>query len=463
MTQQYDLVVLGGGPAGYTAAKRASQLGMKVALVEKESLGGTCLHKGCIPTKSFLKSAEIITMMKNARQYGISSVDPEFDFADIRARKDKVVDHMFHGIEQLMKAHQITVYKGKGRLLGSSIFSPQAGTVSVEYENGDSVLLVNQHVLICTGSRPKELPFLPFDHKTILSSDDMMELSQLPESIIIIGGGVIGLEFASLLIDMGVAVTVIEAAKMLLPQEEQAVSRKLKTALEQRGVKFILGADLDAEHIHIAEDHVEFELPEKIQAKKVLVAVGRTANIDDIGLNNTNVRVENGLIVVNKYYQTDESHIYAAGDIIGGLQLAHTASREAVIAIEHMNGEQPIALDNLKVPRCIYTSPEVASIGLSKRAAEAAGYSVTAQSLSFTINGKAVISGSDNGYATIVKDNHSDEILGISLIGSQVTELINEASLAMFMNASTSELGLAVHAHPSISEVLMELGLGLEG
>ncbi|TDM13173.1 dihydrolipoyl dehydrogenase [Macrococcus lamae] len=463
MANEYDLVVLGGGTAGYVSAIRASQLGMKVAIVEKEKLGGTCLHKGCIPTKSLLKSAEVFSYMKHADQYGIKPVEANYDFKEIRARKDEVVEKMYGGVQHLMKANKIDIYTGTGRILGPSIFSPQAGTISVEYSNGESELLVNKHVLICTGSTPRELPFLPFNHETVLSSDDMMTLDQLPKSMVIIGGGVIGLEFASLLADLEVEVTVVEAGSAIIPAEDKKISRILQKELEKKGIKFYIGESLSVDNVDHNAEGVTFKLSQEVSAEKVLVAIGRTPNSTDIGLSNTKIKVNNGFIEVNEYYQSEDRHIYAVGDVIGNLQLAHVATKEGTIAVEHMNDAAPIALDYNTVPKCIYTSPEVASIGMTEEQAKAAGFDTQIKAVPFAAIGKAVISGNSNGQAVLVKDKDSDEVLGLSMIGPNVTEIINEVALAKFMNASTLELGLTVHAHPSVSEVLMELGLASVG
>lgn len=463
MANEYDLVVLGGGTAGYVSAIRASQLGMKTALVEKEKLGGTCLHKGCIPTKTFLKSAEIVKYMKDAEFYGIKPVEAEFDFKDIKARKDSVVEQMHGGIEHLMKANNIDVYRGTGRILGPSIFSPQAGTISVELEDGNSELLVNKQVLICTGSSPRELPFLPFDHEVVLSSDDMMTMETLPKSMAIIGGGVIGLEFASLLCDLGVEVTVIEAGDKVLPMEEPKISKVLQKALADKGIKFFVGEKLSEENVKVSTSGITLNLKETVEAEKVLVAIGRAPNADDIGLNNTKVETERGFIKVNDQYQTKEKHIYAVGDVIGNLQLAHVATKEGIIAVETMKDMNPVKLDYDTVPKCIYTSPEVASIGMTAATAKEKGIDIVTKSVPFNAIGKAVIAGNKNGTAMLHKNKETEEIVGLSMIGPNVTELINEVALAKFMNASTLELGMAVHAHPSIGEILMELGLAAEG
>ena len=467
MAHEYDLVVLGGGTAGYVAAIKASQIGLKTAVVEKFKLGGTCLHKGCIPTKSMLKSAEVINIMKNAEKYGIDTHTPTFTIGNIVERKNDVVSKMFSGIEYLMKKNKIDIFQGTGRILGPSIFSPMAGTIAVEDphdEEAESEILVNQNVLISTGSVPAELPFLPFDSKLILSSDDMMNLQSVPEEFGIIGGGVIGLEFASLMNDLGSNVTVIEAGSQVIPHEDKDTADALKKSLEKKGIVFKIGMSLSEDDISLNDDHAEIKLgDESFKFDKVLVAIGRKANIDDIGLQNTKVRTENGVIQTNEFYQTKDSHIYAVGDCIGHLQLAHAATKEAITAVEHMADKNPIIIDYNNVPRCIYTSPEAAAIGETEQSLKEQNVEYDVHKVPMAAIGKAVIGGDSHGFGKIITDPVNKDILGVQLIGENVTELINEVSLAKFLDASALELGSAVHAHPSISEILMELGLDAEG
>lgn len=464
MSKEYDLVILGGGTAGYVSAIRASQLGKKVAIVEKYKLGGTCLHKGCIPTKSYLKTAEIMRYINHASDYGIKTATADFDMKDIVDKKNNTVSTMYGGVQSLMKKYKIDIFEGNGRILGPSLFSPQAGTVSVEFDNGESELLVNQHVLIATGSSPIELPFLKFNQQTVISSDDMMTLNTLPDNMLIIGGGVIGLEFASLLNDLGVEVTVVEAGTSIIPNEQQEISKLIKKEFEQNGIKIYEGLPLSEELVSIHEDSVEVKINDTTtQFDKVLVAVGRKPNTDDIGLQNTKIKSDDkGYILTNDVYQTDDKHIYAVGDVIGNYQLAHVATKEGTIAIEHMFDEKPILLDYLTVPRCIYTNPEVASIGMTEQDAKNKNLNFKKYKVPFKAIGKSVIENNGIGECILIKDIENDKVLGIHMVGAKVTELINEAALFTFMNGSTEELATTIHAHPSIGEVLMELGLKSE-
>ncbi|HCN59673.1 MULTISPECIES: dihydrolipoyl dehydrogenase [Mammaliicoccus] len=464
MSKEYDLVILGGGTAGYVSAIRASQLGKKVAIVEKYKIGGTCLHKGCIPTKSYLKTAEILRYINHSNEYGIKTASADFEMTDIVAKKDETVSTMYSGVQSLMKKYKIDIYEGNGTILGPSLFSPQAGTVSVEFENGESELLVNNNVLIATGSRPVELPFLKFNHHTVVSSDDMMQLESLPHNILIIGGGVIGLEFASLLNDLGVEVTVIEAGDSIIPNEQQEISKTIKRSFEENGIKIYEKLPLSEENILVQDNHVEVQIQDSNETfDKVLVAVGRTPNTEELSLNNTKIKTDDkGYIITNDVYQTDDKHIYAVGDVIGNYQLAHVATKEGTIAIEHMFDQNPILLDYLTIPRCIYTNPEVASIGMTEQDAKNENISFKKFKVPFKAIGKSVIENNGLGECILIKDIENEKVLGIHMIGAKVTELINEAALFTFMNGSTEELATTVHAHPSIGEVLMELGLKSE-
>ncbi|MGO4062208.1 dihydrolipoyl dehydrogenase [Staphylococcus pseudintermedius] len=460
--EKYDIVILGGGIAGYSAAIRASQLGKSVAIVEKSKMGGTCLHQGCIPTKSFLKSAEVFQYVQHADDFGVTAEQPTFNFSKVMERKNRIVDTMYQGLQGLMKRHKIDVFHGVGRLMGASIFTPQSGTVSVEYEDGTSELLPNDYVLIATGSKPMALPFLPFDQQQIYSSNDMMTLEALPQSITIIGGGVIGLEFASFFSSVGVTVHIIEAGPRILPTENAQISQLIQKQLEEQGVNFHINTVLKGDDIQQSDEEVTFNLEKPFSTEKVLVAIGRQVNTADLGLDNTKVVLnDKQMIETNEYMQTADTHIYAAGDVIGHLQLAHVGAREGVIAVEHMFNENPLPVDYDLMPRCVYTSPEIASIGVNQETAKQRGLKFEVMKAPFKANGKTTITTSSisEGFAELLFDQASGSLIGASLIGPHVTELINELSVLQFMNGSALELGLSTHAHPSISELLMELGL----
>lgn len=468
MATEYDLVILGGGPGGYVAAIRAVQLGLKTAVVEKENLGGTCLHRGCVPSKALLKSAEIFATAKRAEQFGIFMNDVAFDFEKAQARKDEVVEQLHRGVIHLMKKGKIDVYAGIGRILGPSIFSPTCGTISVEMNDGtDNEMLIPKNVLIATGSRPRMLEGVEFDGQYVLSSDDALSLKELPTSMLIVGGGVIGVEWASLLADLGVSVTIVEMGERMLPLEDAEISKEAERLLKKKGIKVVKGARLLPESLQkseVVKVRVEHKGEEKeFQAEKLLVTIGRAANVEGIGLENTNIQVVDGCIETNEFYQTAESHIYAIGDVIGGMQLAHVASREGVIAAEHMAGVNPELLHYDMVPSCVYSSPEIASVGLTEQEAVERGYDVKTGKLLFKAIGKALINGNTDGFVKIVSDKKTDDLLGVHMIGANVTELISEAALAKVLDAANWEVAETIRPHPSLSEIIGEAALAVDG
>lgn len=469
MAEEYDLVVLGGGTGGYVAAIRASQLGMKVAIVEKEKLGGTCLHRGCIPSKALLRSAEVYRLMKNSQQYGVEIENFRLDFAQVQKRKENIVNTLHQGVKSLMKKWKIDLYHGFGRILGPSIFSPLSGTISVEYEDGrENTMLVPKYVLIATGTRPSALPGLVPDGVNIVTSDHSLEWDNLPSSVLIIGGGVIGVEWASLLADFGVEVTVLEYAEQILPNMDDAVAKELANQLKKKGIEIVTGAKVlpDASsssgRMEITAELKDGER-KMFQAEKILLAVGRSPNTENIGLENTDIELENGYIRTSEFYQTKESHIYAIGDCIGGLQLAHAASHEGIIAVEHMNNLTPESLSYENIPSCIYTDPEVASIGLSEKEAKERGMEVKVGKFPFQAIGKAHVHGDTEGFVKIIANKTNDDIVGIHMVGPNVTELISEASLAKLLDATPWEISKTVHAHPTLAEIIGEAAMSVDG
>lgn len=466
----YDLVILGGGPGGYVAAIRAAQLGLSTAIVENSKLGGTCLHKGCIPSKALLRSAEVYrTTKKNAQQFGVDVTEVSFNFIQAQKRKNGIVDQLHKGVQALMKKGKIDVYEGYGRILGPSIFSPIPGTISVEFkDNKENAMLIPQNVIIATGSRPRILEGLTPDGKRILTSDHLMTLEQLPESIIIVGGGVIGIEWASMLHDFGVEVTILEFSNTILPTEDEAVQKAMATSFKKRGIHIITKANLLPTTLQQKEDGIEITADvngeqQTFYAEKLLMSVGRQANIENIGLDNTDIQVDRGFIDVNSHYQTKESHIYAIGDVIGGLQLAHVASHEGILAVEHIAGIEKDTLDLHKIARCIYSSPEVASIGFTEKQAIEQGIEVAVGNFPFAAIGKALVFGETEGFVKIIKDCNTDDLVGVHIMGAHATELISEASLAMLVDATPLEIASHIHPHPSLSEAIGEAALAVEG
>lgn len=468
MTKEYDLVILGGGTGGYVAAIRAQQLGMNVAVVEKEKLGGTCLHNGCIPSKALLKTAQLYRDMKQSSIFGIKTEKLALDFSEAQNRKNKIIDTLHQGVQSLLKKANIDVYHGFGRILGPSIFSPIPGTISIEYENGtENTMLVPKNILIATGSKPRLIPELPIDGDKILHSDQALQLDQLPKSMVIIGGGIIGIEWASLLQDLGVQVTVIESNETILETEDVDIRKELQSSLENRGVTFITNAQIDTEKLTINDSNVSISVKQAeesmiVEAEKILISVGRDANSNEIGLNNTSIQTRNGFIETNEVYQTKESHIYAIGDCIGGMQLAHVASAEGIIAVEHMAGKNPAPLNPLHIPACIYSYPEVGKVGLTEQSANDQGYSVKVGKFPFQGIGKAHVNGDTTGFVKVIVDEQTEDVLGVHMVGAHVTDMISEAALAKILDATAWEISKTVHPHPSLSESILEASLAVD-
>lgn len=468
MSTEYDLVILGGGTGGYVAAIRASQLGLKTAIVEAGKLGGTCLHAGCIPSKALLRSAEVYQTVKKAADFGVKTEGVTLDFEAAQKRKQSIVDKLHNGVQYLIKQGKIDLYEGYGRLLGPSIFSPMPGTVSVEMNNGEeNEILIPKNVLLATGSRPRTLPGLTIDGETVLSSDEALKLEELPSSMLIVGGGVIGVEWASMLSDFNVDVTILEYADRILPTEDKEISKAMEKALKSKGIKIITGAevlpDTLAVHDGLAISTLENGSKKDYQAEKMLVSVGRDANTSGIGLENTEIEINRGFIQVNEFYQTKESHIYAIGDCIGGMQLAHVASHEGIKAVEHIANikTEPIQYDF--IPRCIYGSPEAASVGITEEEALTRGHKIKVGKFPFQAIGKALVLGEAEGFVKIISDENTDDLLGVHMIGPHVTDMISESGLALVLNATAWEVASSIHPHPSLSEVIGEAALAVDG
>lgn len=468
MTKEYDLVVLGGGTGGYVAAIRASQLGMQVAIVETAELGGTCLHRGCIPSKALLRSAEVLRQTQEAKEYGVEVEEVSLNFGKAMERKAGIVNTLYHGVQALMKKGKIDVFNGFGRILGPSIFSPMPGTISIEYENGEeNTMIVPKNVLIATGSKPKSLPGLEIDGTYVMSSDEALFMDKLPTSILIVGGGVIGVEWASMLADFGVKVTVIEYAEQILPTEDEAIAKEIEIGLTSKGITFVTGAKVSADTLTknkgvsiaaaIAGENKTFH------ADVMLVSVGREANTSNIGLQNTDIGIDRGFIETNHYFQTKETHIYAIGDVIGGMQLAHVASHEGITAVEHMADHNPLPINYGNIPSCIYSNPEAASVGLTEKQAKAQGYELKVGKFPFKAIGKALVHGESDGFVKMIMDKDTEDLLGVHMVGPHVTDMISEAGLAKVLDATPWEIAHTIHPHPTLSEIMGEAALAVEG
>ncbi|MDP4096721.1 dihydrolipoyl dehydrogenase [Paenibacillus sp. P96] len=463
-----DVAILGGGTGGYVAAIRAAQLGKDVVIIERDKLGGTCLHRGCIPSKSLLRSAEVYATVKDSESYGIETSGAKLLFPKVQERKEQVVEQLHQGVQYLMRKNKIKVLHGKGRVIGPSIFSPKSGAVAVELEDGEMETVVPAHLIIATGSRPRHIPGLELDGEYILTSDEALQMDKLPASMIIVGGGVIGVEWASMLNDFGVEVTVVEAADRLIPLEDEEISRELQRLLVKRGVKVLTGSQVLPESLGKDEEGIQINVRRRddtstLRASQLLLSVGRQANIENIGLENTDIRVDQGVISVNAHYQTVEPHIYAIGDCIGGVQLAHAASHEGIAAVNHLCGEEVHVLPSHLIPRCIYTRPEAASVGMTEQEATNRGYEVKIGKFPFQAIGKSLVYGSRDGFVKVVADQKTNDILGVHMIGTHVTDLISEAALAQLLDATPWEVGQLAYPHPTLSEILGEAMLAVDG
>jgi len=468
VAESWDVVVLGGGTGGYVAAIRGAQLGLRVAVVEADKLGGTCLHQGCIPSKALLRSAEVYVQTREGEAFGVMTEGLQFDLLKAMQRKQSIVEQLHKGVEYLMKKHNITVIKGYGRVMGPSIFSPTAGAVRVEQADGEAEILSPRYTVIATGSKPRGLPGLPFDGKRVLSSNDALQLETLPASLLIIGGGAIGVEWASMMNDLGVDVTLVEALPRLLAQEAEDISSEMARVLKKRKVKVVTSAQLDLDSYRVEEGLCKIvvssgEKTELLAAECILVAIGRQARTDNIGLEATEIVVNKGVIEVNEQMRTAEKAIYAIGDVIGGLQLAHVASHEGIVAMEAIAGLNPHAIVYDNVARCTYSRPEVASVGITEAEAKRRGHTIKQGKVSFRAIGKALVHGEVDGFVSFVADAETNDLLGVHIIGPHATDLISEASLALVLNATPWEIGQTIHPHPTLSEALGEAALLVDG
>ncbi|NMP20961.1 dihydrolipoyl dehydrogenase [Sulfobacillus harzensis] len=457
----FDVIILGGGTGGYVAAIRAAQLGLKTALVDAGRVGGTCLHRGCIPTKALLHTAELYHTFQHRDEFGITADKVGLDYDKAMAKKDKVVTQLWKGVEFLLKKNKVTVVQGWGRLVDAS-------HVEVAQESGKTTLTAKD-IVLATGSVPRELPDLPFDGKQILSSDHILEKTDIPKSIIILGGGAIGVEFASMYNDFGANVTLIEMLPHILPQDDEEVAGELTKMLTKRGIKILAGTKFDLKSVKKSAKGVSAKVTgpdgkvSEINGEVLLVAVGRKAITEDVGLETVGVKVERGFVTVDDHYRTNVPHIYAIGDLIGGYLLAHVASHEGMIAVETIAGKNPELLDPARVPRVTYSRPEVASVGLTAKEAQDRGYDVKVGVFPFRANGKSLILGEPDGIVKLVADKKTDALLGAHIVGPHASDYINEMALARFLEATAWEVAESVHAHPTVSEVLHEAALAVDG
>jgi dihydrolipoamide dehydrogenase len=464
----FDLVVLGAGTGGYSAAFRAAQLGLSVALVDAYKIGGTCLHRGCIPTKAMLESADLLDRIGRAGSYGIT-VDggATGDPAAIAERRTQIVERLHKGLLSLVRKHKVTYIRGTGKLEGATTI--RVATIDDQDQPSGERVLTSKDTILATGSRVKSLPGLVPDGERIITSDDVLRSADLPASIAIVGAGAVGLEFASYYRDLGADVTVLEYLPAVAPLEDADVSKELEKALTRRGIRIVTSARFDPAAVRVDDAGVhilvgkEGEEPKELVVERLLVAAGRAANTDDVGLETTKAVVERTIVKVDEHMQTAEPHLYAIGDIIGGLWLAHVAAHEGICAVHHIAGAESEPVDYLKMPRATYSRPQVASIGRTQQECERDGIPFKVGRVPFQAIAKALIAGEHEGFAKVIAHAETDEILGVHLIGGHVTELIAEASASMLFEATALDVGTAVHPHPTLSEVLGEAALNVHG
>ena len=455
----YDVAVIGSGPGGYVAAIKASQLGLKVALIEKYSkFGGTCLHWGCIPTKSMLYSADLYEKALKGREFGILCRDVKLDFRLVQARKDKVVKKLAMGTAFLMKKNRISTYLGKGTITGP-------GMVQVEGETATEVHAKN--IVIATGSEAMLLPGLDLDNHAIMTNKEILGLESVPSSLLVVGAGAVGIEFASVFARFGSNVTVVEMLPRILPLEDEDISAELHRLLSKRRIKLLTGSRL--ENIAIAGGQVVATISaangetQAVTTEKVLIAVGRKPVTEGIGLERLGVATVRGSIPVDGHMETNVPGVFAIGDVTPTQQLAHLASHEGMLVMRHLAGEKTIPLDYDRVPNCTYCYPEVASVGLTEQDARSRGHEVVTSKFPFAAIGKASILGESDGFVKIVCDKKYNQILGVHMIGPHVTELIAEGAAALGLEATAEDLSHIIHAHPTVSEAIMEAAEAIYG
>ncbi|MCC8172948.1 MAG: dihydrolipoyl dehydrogenase [Odoribacter sp.] len=449
----FDIIVIGSGPGGYVAGIRAAQLGMKVAVVEKAELGGVCLNWGCIPTKSLLKSAQVLEYAKHAENYGIKINEAEADFEAVIARSRGVADKMSKGVQFLLKKNNITVLEGHGKITADK-------KVEVSNENGDKTLYEAKHIILATGARSCQLPIIPQDGERIIGYRQALTLKKKPASMLVVGSGAIGSELAWFYNAIGTQVTLVEFMPTILPLEDEEVSKQMGRSFKKAGISVMVSSSVEKVEttpevlkVHIKNKRGEIEIKE---AEIVLSAVGIAANIENIGLEEAGIEVEKGRIKVDEYYRTNIENVYAIGDIIPTPALAHVASAEAICCVEQIAGLNPAPIDYTNIPACTYTTPEVASVGITENAAKEKGLEIKIGKFPFTASGKASAAGANEGFIKLIFDAKTNYILGAHFVGANVTEMIAEMVLAKKMNTTGHDLIKTIHPHPTMSEAIME-------
>ncbi len=465
--EKFNLIIIGAGPGGYVAAIKAAQLGLKVALVEKDKVGGCCLHRGCIPTKSLLHSAHLYQLCKKSQEYGIRLDNVSLDFSLFHKRKNTVVERLFQGVKFLLKKNGVDVFEGNGRLTSPTkvlVQKDEKVTSEIEADN----------VILATGSSPVIFKGIPYDKKNVLTSDDILSFpssslgtSQIPESIVITGGGAVGVEFAYLYNAIGSQVTIIELMEHILPPEDKEVSETLEKVFSKRGINILTSTSL--EKVNIKDDRVEVEVKGKtgevstLKAQKLLLALGRKPATEGIGIEDLQLEFDGKFLKVDENMETSQPGLFAIGDLTGPPLLAHVASTEGILAVSHIAGKETSPINYNAVPAVTFCHPQVASVGLTQQEAEAQGRKIKVGRFPLMANSKAIISGDDEGFIKIVSDAQYGEILGVHIIGPDVAELIGGMSLAMSLETTAIDLSWNIYPHPTLSEIIHEAAQAVEG
>ena len=455
----YDVIVIGGGPGGYVAAIRASQLGLKTAVVERESMGGICLNWGCIPTKALLKSAQVFEYIKHAADYGINVSGAEHDFGAVIKRSRGIADGMSKGVGFLMKKNKVDILMGSGKVMPGK-------KVQVTAADGKVSEVTGQHIIIATGGRARELPNVKIDGEKVIEYRKAMSLEKQPKSMLIIGSGAIGVEFAYVYNAMGTKVTIVEFMPNIVPVEDEDVSKALEKIYKKAGIDIHTNSSVESVDTSGAISKIKVKTPTgeiTLEAEIVLSAAGMVANIEKLGLEDTGIATDKGKILVNDFYQTNMPGYYAIGDVVKGPALAHVASAEGIICVEKIAGHHPEPLDYGNIPGCTYCSPEIASVGMTEKAAKEAGYELKIGKFLFSASGKASAAGHKDGFVKVIFDAKYGEFLGAHMIGANVTEMIAEIVVARKLETTGHEMIKAVHPHPTMSEAIMEAAAAAYG
>jgi len=454
MAEGYDVLFLGGGTGGYVAAIRAAQLGMKVGVVERDLIGGTCTHRGCIPAKALLRAAAVATEVQHAAEFGVNPGEVTLDYAQAMKRARKVVDQSYRGVQYLFRKHNIETIEGTG-----VITSPNS--IRVEGPDGATQEVTGKFLIIDTGSTPREIEGLETDGRRVMTSDHATYSEELPKRVIVRGGGATGLEFASVYREFGAEVTLVGR---VAPNEDAEIASQLQRAFQRQGITMINGFRPGADAFELTENGIKLRHEDNvIEADAMLLAIGRYGNVTDIGLETIGVEVKDGFIAVDDYLRTNVDGVFAIGDVTGLQQLAHTAMHQGIVAVEVMAGHQPEKLDYNKIPWVTFCHPEIGSVGLSESEATERGYNIKVGRFPMSASGKARVDGDTTGLAKIVADADTDQVLGVHILGHLATELIAEAGLALMFEATAWEIGITVHAHPTVSEILHEAALDADG